>query len=158
MESYLESRPRKEVFPREVQNSLREKAIEKLREKLLPDRKIIKIILIGSSLKGSFGKYDPPGFRGSLYSDFDFIVFVKEDYEIPSWLVKELSAKPFPQEELNLAYRCKKFIENRYDIEVFFIKRKSVNNRQIQELGEKAGIPMTNKSQHKHLVIYSRDL
>ena len=157
MEDYLKSRPNKNVYPIEIQDSLRDKAIEKIKSKLLPNKKIIRIILIGSSLKNYFGEYEPPGFRGSLYSDFDFIVFVEDDYKIPTWLNKEPSGKPFPQNELNLAYRNKKFIDKKYDVEIFFIKRKNMNNKQIQKLGETAGIPMTNKSKHKHLVVYSKE-
>ncbi len=31
---------------------------------------LIGVALIGSSVKGTFGEYEAPGFRGSLYSDF----------------------------------------------------------------------------------------
>ncbi len=31
-----------------------------------------------------------------------------------------------------------------------------MNNKKIQKLGEKAGIPMTKKSKHKHLVVYEK--
>jgi hypothetical protein len=154
MEDYLKSRPNKKIYSEEIQNTLKDKALGKIKSRLLPNKKIIKIILIGSSLKNSFGEYEPPGFRGSLYSDFDFIVFVEDDYKIPTWLNKEPSGKPFPQNELNLAYRNKKMIDKKYDVEVFFIKRKNMNNQQIQKLGERAGIPMSNKSKHKHLVVY----
>jgi len=83
MEEHLKTRSSKHPFSLEVQNQLRDQAIEKIKSLLLPDDKIIKIILMGSSVKGAFGKYDSPGFRGSLYSDFDFIIFVEDDYVIP---------------------------------------------------------------------------
>ncbi len=157
MEDYLKKRPVKEVFQKKEIDFLRNKAIEKIKSKLLPDSKIIKIILIGSSIKDTFGRYEPPGFRGSLFSDFDFIVFIKDDYKIPSWLEQEPNGKPFPDNNMNLAYRNKKFIENKYDIEIFFIKESNIQNQTIQKLGELAGIPMTSTSKHKHLVIYFRD-
>jgi len=156
MEEHLEKRPPKRTFSAEEINRLRNQAIEKIKSKLLPNDKIIKILLIGGSVKNSFGEYEPPGFRGSLFSDFDFIVFVEDDYEIPQWLDKDPNGKPFPNDKLNLAYRNNKFIEGKYDVEVFFIRKKNMVNAKIQELGEKAGIPMTSDSNHKHLVIYSK--
>ncbi|MFA5047724.1 MAG: hypothetical protein WC516_01640 [Patescibacteria group bacterium] len=120
MEEYLKKRPQKKVFSKKKIDRLRNQAIDKIKAKFLPDEKIIKIILVGSSIKDSFGKYDPPGFRGSLFSDFDFIVFVEDDYQIPKWLDRELDGKPFLNDDLNLAYRNKKFIDDKYDVEVFF--------------------------------------
>ncbi len=146
------NRPKKTKLPLKLQKELRAKAIEKIKSKLLPDKKIIKIILIGSSVKGSFGRYDSPGFRGSLYSDFDFIVFVKEDYKVPKWLKKEPRGKPFSDNKLNLAYRNKKVIDE-YDIEVFFIRESSSKDKEIQKEGEKAGIPMTKHTKIKHIVV-----
>jgi len=156
MENYLKKRPPKKVFPTDLVESLKNKAIEKIKSKFLPDDKIIKIILIGSAVKNPFGEYKPPGFRESLYSDFDFIMFVENDYIIPKWLKKEPDGKPFPDDALNFAYRNKKFIEDKYDVEVFFIKRKNMTDPKIQKSGELAGIPMTAKSKHKHLVVYSK--
>jgi hypothetical protein len=156
MEEHLKKRPQKMVFPKLKIDFLRNQAIEKIKSKLLPDEKIIKIILIGSSLKNSFGEYVPPGFRGSLFSDFDFIIFVEDDYQIPQWLDREHDGKPFSDDSLNLAYRNKKFIDDKYDVEVFFIKESNAQNPEIQKLGEEAGIPMTRDSKHKHLVVYSK--
>jgi hypothetical protein len=124
MEEYLKKRPRKKLFRKEEIDSLRNQAIDKIKSKLLPNEKIIKIVLIGSSLKYSFGEYEPPGFRGSLFSDFDFIVFVEDDFEIPKWLNRELDGKPFPDEIMNLAYRNKKFIEDKYDLKFFLLEEK----------------------------------
>jgi len=157
MEEHLKKRSPKKVFPKKEIDSLRNQAIEKIKSKLLPDEKIIKIILIGSSVKGSFGEYEPPGFRGSLFSDFDFIIFVEDNFEIPKWLDREPDGKPFPDDSMNLAYRNKRFIEEKYDAEVFFIKKSNAQDSQIQKLGELAGIPMTSKSKHNNLVVYSRD-
>ena len=154
-EKHLKYRPKKTLYSKEIQIKLKKKAIEKIKSKFLPNNKIIKIILIGSILKNAFGKYESPGFRGSLYSDFDFIIHVKDSYKIPKWLRKEPTGKPFPDNKLNLAYRNKKFIDKKYDVEVFFIREKSINNKKIQRLGEMAGIPMTKKSKHKNLIVYS---
>lgn len=157
MEEHLRTRPPKKVFKKEVIDSLRNQAIEKIKSKLLPDSNIIKIIMIGSSVKYSFGEYEPPGFRGSLYSDFDFIIFVENNFEIPKWLEREPDGKPFPNRDLNLAYKYRKSIENKYDMEVFFIKKTNAQNSEIQRLGELAGIPMTSNSKHKHIIVYSKD-
>lgn len=157
MEEHLKKRPQKKVFQKEEIDSLRNQAIEKVKSKFLPDEKIIKIILVGSSVKNSFGEYEPPGFRGSLFFDFDFIVFVDDDFEIPKWLDREPDGKPFPDDDMNLAYRNKKFIEDKYDIEVFFIRESNAQDPKIQELGEEAGIPMTSDSKHKHIIVYSND-
>jgi hypothetical protein len=156
MESHLKNRPKKHIFSKKRLQIIKEKAIKKIKSRFLQDDNIIKIILIGSSIKGSFGKYDPPGFRGSLYSDFDFIVFVEDDYIIPEWLEKEPDGKPFPKDKLNLAFRNRRFIEDKYDLEIFFIKRKNMQDKKIQKLGELAGIPMTEDSRHKHIIIYSK--
>jgi len=157
MEEHLKKRPQKRIFQKEVIDSLRNQAIKKIKSKLLPDEKIIKIILIGSSIKTAFGKYRPPGFRCSLFSDFDFIVFIEDDYEIPQWLDREPDAKPFPDDSMNLAYRNKKFVEDKYDVEVFFIRKSNMQDSKIQELSELAGIPMTSDSKLKQLIIYSKD-
>jgi len=154
---YSKNRPSKKIFPEEEIQRLRNLAIEKIKLKFLPDDKIIKIILIGSAIKNTFGEYDPPGFRNSLFSDFDFIVFMEDNYQIPPWLDKEPDGKPFPDDNINLAYRQKKFIEDKYDIEVFFIKKSNMQDPKIQKLGELAGIPMTFNSQHKYLVVYSQN-
>ena len=156
MEAHLEKRPPKKVFQKEEIDALRNQAIDQIKSKLLPNPKIIKIILIGSSIKNSFGEYKPPGFRDSLFSDFDFIVFVEDGYEIPKWLNREPEGKPFPDDSMNLAYRNKKFINDKYDVEVFFIRKSSMQDSKLQELGERAGIPMTSNSKHKHLIVYSR--
>ena len=155
MENHLNTRPAKTTFPLKKQLSIRNKAIKKIEGLFLPNDKILKIILIGSSVKGSFGEYEPPGFRNSLFSDFDFIIFVKNDYEIPDWLTKEPSGKPFSDDKLNLAYRNAKVIENKYDVEIFFIKEKNLNKPEIIDEAEKAGIPMSQNSKHKHLVIFT---
>ena len=148
------NRPKKTIFPTGEIKRLRELAIEKIKSKLLPDAGVLKILLIGSSVKGSFGEYEAPGFRGSLYSDFDFIIFVKEDYEIPSWLERELDGKPFSEDRLNLAYRSCNLVEGKYDAEIFFIRESSLNDSNILGDAEGAGIPMSFESKHKHLVIY----
>lgn len=156
MKEYLNKRPLKKVFKSAKIIDLRDKAIGKVKSKLLPDNKIFKILLIGSSVKDSFGEYEPPGFRGSLYSDFDFIVYVEDDYEIPKWLNKEPSGKPFPDDSMNLSYRYKKFIDDKYNIEVFFLKQRYLDNSEVQKQGELAGIPMTPNTKHKHIIIYEK--
>ena len=158
MEKHLENRPKKRGFPVSMQEPLRNRAIEKIKNKFLPDDKIIKIYLVGSSVKNTFGEYDPPGFRGSLFSDFDFIVFVEDDFIIPDWLDREPSAKPFPNNSLNLAFRSSKFIDNKYDIEVFFVRKSTLNNKKTERLAEMPGceIPFSENSKWKHIVVYSR--
>ncbi len=149
-------RPKKECYSSEVVATLRKKAIEKVISKFLPNEKIIKMYLIGSSIKNDFGKYEPPGFRDSLYSDFDFIVFVDDDYKIPDWLKREPSGKPFSCDFMNLSYRNKKFIDDKYDVEIFFIRKKNMYDEKIKEEGELAGIPMTPESKNKCMLIYSK--
>lgn len=157
MEKHLKDRPRKKVFGRRKINSLRGQAIDKVKSKLLPNKKIIKVILIGSAIKNFFGEYEPPGFRGSLYSDFDFIVFVEDDYEIPKWLHKEPDGRPFSENRLNLAYRNKKFIDKKYDAEVFFIRERSILSKIYRKEAEDAGIPISRESKHKYFLVYSKE-
>jgi len=154
----MNNRPHKKIYQEEAIKFLRNEAIEKIKAEFFPDKKIIKIYLIGSSVKNDFGQYDPPGFRGSLFSDFDFIFFVEEDYTIPAWLDREPDGRPFPNESLNLAYRIKKFIEGIYDVEVFFVRRSTMENKQIQKLAEAKDceIPFDEKSKWKHTVVYQR--
>ena len=156
MEDHLKKRPQKRIYQEDKIDNLRNEAIEKIKLHLLPDEKIIKIILIGSSVKNTFGEYDPPGFRGSLFSDFDFIIIVEDDYQIPEWLDREPDGKPFSDDSLNLAYRNAKYVDDKYDIEVFFVKRSSLQDHDVLRAGEKAGIPMTPESTIKHLVVYSK--
>lgn len=157
MEEHLKKRPQKKVFQKEKIDCLRNQAIDKIKARLLPDEKIIKITLMGSSVKNTFGEYEPPGFRDSLFSDFDFIIFVEDNYKIPPWLDRKSDGKPFPEDIMNLAYRNKKFIENKYDVEVFFIRKSNMQDSKILELGELAGIPMTSKSKHKHFIVYTKN-
>lgn len=154
MESHLVARPKKTVFPNDEQLRLRSEAIDRMKEVLLPNDGIEKILLIGSSVKGTFGEYDVPGFRGSLYSDFDFIVFVQDDYQIPETLQREPDGKPFPDDNLNLAYRLPRFLHDKYDAEIFFIRKNASEKPDIQALGEAAGIPMNDRSKHSHLRVY----
>ena len=157
MEKLLISRPSKKPLPQEEQLRLRSIAVTAIKGLLLPNPDILKIVLIGSSVKATFGQYDPPGFRGSLFSDFDFIVYVKDDYLIPSSLEQEPDGKPFADAELNLAYRVKNFVEGTFDAEIFFVREGSLQNEQICTEGERAGIPMNNDSQHAHLVIFTHE-
>ena len=154
MEAYLKIRPLKSSFPLNVQLELREKAIKEVERVFLPSREIEKVILIGSSVKGTFGQYEAPGFRGSLFSDFDFIFIVTDNYRIPEWLNREPDGKPFPIESLNLAYRNKKLIDDKYDCEFFFVRKSSLKIKDFQDLAERAGIPMREGSSINHLVIY----
>jgi hypothetical protein len=150
-------KPLKKVYSKENVDAIRNLAIKKIKKLFLPDEKIIKIILIGSSVKNNFGEYEPPGFRGSLYSDLDFIIFVEDDYEIPGWLCREPTGKPFADDALNLAYRNKNFIGGKYDVEVFFVRRSSMRIKDIQMEGERAGIPMTSTSEHEHILVFAKE-
>lgn len=154
MESHLATRPSKTIYPEAEQRRLRDEAVEQIKGFLLPDDGIEKILLIGSSVKGTFGEYEAPGFRGSLYSDFDFIVFVSDDYQIPKTLQREPDGKPFPDDSLNLAYRLPRFLEHKYDAEVFFLRDGVLQNPEIKILGETAGIPMNEQSKHPYLQVY----
>lgn len=154
MESHLATRPPKTAFSNDEQLRLRGEALERIKEILLPNDGVKKILLIGSSVKGTFGKYASPGFRGSMYSDFDFIVFVQDDYQIPGTLQQEPDGKPFADDSLNLAYRLPKFLHHKYDAEIFFLRSHVSKRPDIQVLGEAAGIPMNVQSKHPHLQVY----
>jgi hypothetical protein len=154
MEPHLLSRPKKALFKQSKVNQLIVKAVQGMQNLLLPNEGISKILLIGSSVKKTFGKYEEPGFRGSLYSDFDFIAFVKDAYEIPESLSKQPDAKPFLKNEWNLAYRIKNFVEDKYDAEIFFIRESSLNEQGFMVQAELAGIPLSEISAHKFKIVY----
>lgn len=156
MEPHLKTRPQKTPFPIQKQLELQALAIEKIKTTLLPNAGIKKIVLIGSSVKGTFGTYASPGFRGSLYSDFDFIIFVTDAYQIPKTLTPEPDGKPFDEDELNLAYRESNFLLNKYDAEIFFIRESSLNNPKVITAAEQAGIPATKQSKHPSVQVYSQ--
>lgn len=155
MEPVHRPRPRKTFFSNNEQKRLRTIAIEKIRTLLLPNEGIDRIILIGSSVKGTFGSYEAPGFRGSLFSDFDFIVFVKDDYIIPAILEREPDGKPFGKPELDLAYRQKLLVENTYDAEIFFVRESSLDNEAFRKEAEAAGIPVSETSAIPNIPIYT---
>jgi predicted nucleotidyltransferase len=155
MEPHLVSRPIKMPFDPQEQGRLRDLAIRKIKEMFLPDEDIVKIILIGSSVKGTFGKYEPPGFRGSLFSDFDFIIFVRNGYHIPNSLKGEPDGRLFQDEKLDLAYRKGKVVEGIFDFEIFFVRESAMNDPDIIERGEAAGIPMRESTtQNKFVIVY----
>lgn len=154
MESHLATRPSKTPFLIEEQIRLRGLAIDAVRNLLLPDPGIQKILLIGSSVKGSFGQYQPPGFRGSLYSDFDFIMYVTDEYLIPAQLKRELDGKPFARNDLNLTYRIKNLVEKKYDAEIFFVRDGARLDDSICKEGERAGIPMSAESPNPNIVVF----
>jgi predicted nucleotidyltransferase len=154
MEIHLTTRPPKTPFPVEEQVRLRELAINQIKKLLLPNAGIRQIVLIGSSVKGSFGQYQPTGFRGSIYSDFDYIVYITDGYVIPAGLNREPNGKPFSKDKLNLAYRIKNFVEEKYDAEIFFVRHRSLRNPSICEEGERAGIPMSVNSPHPNIVVF----
>ncbi len=155
MEPHLISRPTKTPFILSEQVRLRGLAIQAIKELLLPNEDIIKIILIGSSVKGTFGRYDPPGFRGSLYSDFDFIVFVRDGYVIPTCLKREINGRPFQDEKYDLAYRKERIVEEKYDCEIFFVREGTMGEADVVERGETAGIPMQEATtRNKFIVVY----
>lgn len=97
------------------------------------------------------------GFRGSLYSDFDFIVFTTDDFNPPLWLNREPDGKPFSQDEWNLAYRQKDFILDKFDAEIFFIHSNNLTNPDFIEQAEKAGIPLSESSSHQFITVYQND-
>lgn len=154
MESHLSTRPKKTPFSLAEQQRLRTLAIENIHTQFMPNEEILKIFLIGSSVKGTFGAYEAPGFRGSLFSDFDFIFFVKDLYTIPERLEREPYGKPFADDALNLAYRQKNFVEETYDAELFFIRESSLQQETFRIAAESAGIPLDEESSHPHLIIY----
>jgi len=55
-----------------------------------------------------------------------------------------------------LAYRNKNFVDDKYDAEIFFIREANMHKQDIIEEGEGAGIPMTENSKHKYIIIYSK--
>jgi hypothetical protein len=157
MENHLKSRPKKTIYDPQIINDLRDIAIQTILTTLLPNSAIQKIILIGSSVKDSFGEYEAPGFRGSRYSDFDFIVFTTNNFTPPLWLNREPDGKPFSQDEWNLAYRQKDFILDKFDAEIFFINTQNLTNPDFVEQAENAGIPLSESSSHQFLTVYQND-
>ena len=79
---------------------------------------------------------------------------MKDTYTIPDRLEREPDGKPFADDALNLAYRQKNFVEEKYDAELFFIRESSLQQETFCTAAESAGIPSSEESQYPHLVIY----
>jgi len=59
---------------------------------------------------------------------------------------------------LKLCYKNKKFIENNYSLEILFIWKTLMQDKKIQRSVELIGIPITQKINHRFLLIYSKEL
>jgi predicted nucleotidyltransferase len=82
MKVYMEERPRKNFFSKSEKRKIFKKAKKFVLKDLLPNSKINRIIIFGSLVRGTFGKYEKP-FKHRLYSDVDFLILVENDFKIP---------------------------------------------------------------------------
>ena len=82
----MEKRPRKTIFSKSEQRKIFEKAKNFVLNDLLPNSKINKILMFGSLVEGTFGKYEKP-FKNRIFSDVDILIFVEDNFKIPSnWI------------------------------------------------------------------------
>jgi len=142
-------RPRKNVFPIKIQNEIHKRAKEFVLKDLLPNPKINRMIIIGSSVKKKFGKYEKQ-FKNRIYSDIDVIVFVEDSFKPSKKWKKHFFCKLYNVYEI-------KRLEKKYLIHYAFTKKSIYTKKKYQKEAEKYGIALAlKKSKHKYITWYEK--
>ena len=90
----MKERPKKIVLSKSEQKKIFEKVKKFVLKDLLPNPKINKILMFGSLVKGTFGKYEKP-FKKRIYSDVDILLFVEDDFKVPKHWKEHFIGKIF---------------------------------------------------------------
>jgi predicted nucleotidyltransferase len=147
MEEHIKERPKKSILPEDEQKEILEKVKEFVLDDLLPNPKINKIILFGSLVKGTFGKYEKT-YKNRIYSDIDILVMVEDDFEV--------------QDEWKSHFSCGLYdvynvheLDGKIPIQYLVCTKKSYEKEENQEEAEKWGVPLLlNKSKHNYIILY----
>jgi len=149
MEEYMKERPRKTIFSKSEQKKIFEKVKNFVLNDLLPNPKINKIIMFGSLVKGTFGKYEKP-FKHRMYSDIDILLLVENNFRVPKKWKLHISCKLY--KVFNITKLDRKIL-----IQYMVCRKKSYTNKKHQKEAEKWGAPLLlAKSKHKYVVIYDK--
>ena len=134
-------------MPKSEQRKILKKAKDFILKDLLPNDKINKIIVLGSIVKGTFGRYEK-AFKKRRYSDIDVLLLVENDFKVPKrW-------KTHLKSHLYNVYDIRK-LDNKVLIQYIVCKKRSYQNKKHQKEAEKWGVPLLlKKSKHKFIVLY----
>ena len=149
MESHLKERPKKTIFPKQVQKAYLKKAKTFILKDLLPNNNINKIIIFGSITKGTFGRYEKL-YKGRTYSDVDILLLVNNNFKTP---------KTWKKHFLGNLYKVYNRIrlERKITIQYLVSKEKIYKNLKNKKEAEIHGVPLLlNKSKHPHIIIYEK--
>ena len=147
MEEYMNQRPERVPFPKDVQKKLIERVKEFVRNQLLPNQNINKIILFGSLATGEFGKYEGQ-FQGRIFSDIDLLLLVENTFQVPgNWRIQY-------EGELYNIYNAG--LLDGFLIQYMVCKRSVYENPDSQIDAEDLGVPLLKKTKHKHIVLYKK--
>ena len=151
MEEYMKERPPKTILSKSEQKKIFEKVKKFVLKDLLPNPKINKIILFGSLIKETFGRYEKP-FKGRIYSDVDVLLLVENSFEVPNTWKKHFMGKIYQ------VYNRTK-LDNEILIQYIVCKKEFYQNKKYQNIAEKWGVPLLlDKSKHKYVIIYEKKL
>ncbi len=147
MEKYTKERPRKIIFSKTEQKKIFEKAKDFILKDLLPNKKISKVLMMGSLVKGTFGKYEKP-FKNRIYSDIDVLLMVEDDFSIPKKWRFHFSCKLYDVFDID------KF-DKKISVQYIVCRKSSYQNKKNQKEAEKWGVPLLlRKSNHRYTVLY----
>ncbi len=145
----MKERPKKIVLSKSEQKKIFEKVKKFVLKDLLPNPKINKILMFGSLVKGTFGKYEKP-FKKRIYSDVDILLFVEDDFKVPKHWKEHFIGKIF-----QVYNRIK--LDKKILIQYLVCKRSNYQNKKYQKIAENWGVPfLLKKSKHKYIVLYEK--
>lgn len=150
MEEHMKERPGKTVLPKPEQREILKKAKSLVLKDLLPNPKINKILMFGSLVKRTFGKYEKP-YKGRTYSDIDILLLVEDDFKVPEkWKLH------FESDLYNVYNICK--LNGKILIQYMVCRKSSYQNEEHQKEAENWGVPLLlERSRHGYIVLYERE-
>lgn len=152
-EDYEQERPEKDIFSQPRQKAILKQVREFVKDDLLPNPKINKIILFGSLAEGKFGRYKQE-YKGRIYSYIDILLLVDNDFEVPDSWELHFAGDPEFEGDLYQVYNQKK-LESKYLMQYMVCREKSYRREENREVAEKWGVPLKlEESEHEHQVIY----
>ncbi|NOX71492.1 MAG: hypothetical protein GXO64_02220 [Candidatus Micrarchaeota archaeon] len=151
MGDYLSGRPKKRVLPMDEQERIIKEAVELVRRELSGNPRVKLVMLTGSALSYSIGKYEKPLSEkyARQYSDIDFTAITGGKLSPkPGWAL--IAERDFWE-----VYRLGK-IEGKYPVECLFIEDATLKDDEKRKIAEGKGIPSGRDSPVPHRVVYER--